>query len=70
MNLAMRIEREPFLGAGHCERGADRRGYANGFKSKRVDTSAGTLALDIPKTAPPSPSTRGASSAAAGRAAR
>jgi len=26
MNLAMRMEREQFLGAGHYERAADRRG--------------------------------------------
>ena len=51
MNLAMRTEREQFLGAGHYERGPERRGHANGFKSKRVDTPAGTLTLDIPKTA-------------------
>ena len=46
----MRTEREQFLGAGHYERGTERRGYANGTKSKKVDTSAGTLKLDIPKT--------------------
>ena len=51
MNLAMRTERDLFLGAGHYERGAERRGYANGYKPKKVDTPAGTLALDIPKTA-------------------
>jgi transposase-like protein len=51
MNLAMRTEREQFLGAGHYERGAERRGYANGYKAKKVDTPAGTLALDVPKTA-------------------
>ena len=51
MNLAMRTERDQFLGAGHYERGADRRGYANGYKAKKVDTPAGTLALDVPKTA-------------------
>lgn len=51
MNLAMRTEREQFLGAGHYERGAERRGYANGYKSKSVDTPLGTLQLDVPKTA-------------------
>ena len=50
MNLAMRTEREQFLGAGHYERGHERRGYANGTKSKKVDTPAGTLKLDVPKT--------------------
>ena len=50
-NLAMRFERENFLGARHYERNDERRGYANGVKSKRIDTSAGTLTLEIPKTA-------------------
>ena len=49
-NLAMRLERERFLGAGLYERTADRRGYANGYKPKRIDTPAGTLTLDVPKT--------------------
>ena len=50
-NLAMRFERENFLGARHYERNDERRGYANGVKSKRIDTPAGTLTLEIPKTA-------------------
>jgi transposase-like protein len=51
MNVAMSLEREQFLGAGHYERDPARRGYANGYKPKRVDTPAGTLHLDVPKTA-------------------
>ena len=51
MNLAMRMKREQFLGAGHYERAVDRRGYANGTKSKLIATPAGTLPLDVPKTA-------------------
>jgi transposase-like protein len=51
MNAAMRLEREQFLGAGHYERSSGRRGYANGTKLKTIDTPAGTLTLDIPKTA-------------------
>ena len=35
-NLAMRLERERFLGAGLYERHPDRRGYANGYKSKTI----------------------------------
>ena len=31
MNLAMRVEREQFLGAGHYERAVDRRGYAKSY---------------------------------------
>jgi putative transposase len=49
-NLALRLERERFLGAGPYERTADRRGYANGYKAKRVDTPAGTVTVDVPKT--------------------
>ena len=51
MNLAMRMEREQFLGADHYERAVDRRGYANGTKPKLIDTLAGTLSLEVPKTA-------------------
>ena len=51
MNAAMRLERERFLGAGHYERSSGRRGYANGTKLKKIDTPAGTLTLDVPKTA-------------------
>lgn len=50
-DLAMRIEREQFLEAGHYERSAGRRGYANGYKTKKLDTPAGTLTLNVPKTA-------------------
>ena len=49
-NLALRLERERFLGAGRYERTADRRGYANGYKAKKLDTPAGTVTLDVPKT--------------------
>jgi transposase-like protein len=51
MNLAMRLEREQYLGAGHYERSSGRRGYANGAKPKKIDTPLGTLTLDVPKTA-------------------
>ena len=50
MNPAMRMAREEFLGAGHYERAAERRGYANGTKPKLIDTLAGTLSLEVPKT--------------------
>ncbi len=49
--LAMQIERERHLGAGHYERTAGRRGYANGTKPKRIDTPAGTVTVRVPKTA-------------------
>ena len=47
----MRMERERFLCAGHYERVSWRRGYANGYKSKKVDTPAGTLSVSVSKTA-------------------
>jgi transposase-like protein len=50
-NLAMRIERERFLRAGHYERTPERRGYANGTRPKKLDTPAGTVTLQVPKTA-------------------
>lgn len=50
-DLAMRIERERYLGAGHYERTPGRLGYANGTKPKKVDTPAGTVTVNIPKTA-------------------
>ena len=48
-DLAMCMEREQFLEAGHYERSAGRRGYANGYKTKKLDTPAGTLTLNVPK---------------------
>jgi putative transposase len=50
-DLAMRIERERFLGAEHYERTPLRHGYANGTKPKRLDTPAGTMTVRVPKTA-------------------
>jgi len=50
-DLAMRIERERFLGAEHYERTPTRQGYANGTKPKRLDTPAGSLTVNVPKTA-------------------
>ncbi len=49
--LAMQIERERFLGAGHYERTPERHGYANGYKPKRIDTPAGSVSVQVPKTA-------------------
>jgi transposase-like protein len=49
--LTMRIERERFLNAGLYERTTTRQGYANGYKPKRVDTPAGTVTVQVPKTA-------------------
>ncbi|NDV89191.1 hypothetical protein GTW51_21230 [Aurantimonas aggregata] len=49
-DLAMRTERDQHLHARPYERSAERCGYANGYKPKKVDTRAGTLTLAIPKT--------------------
>lgn len=50
LNEAMRLERSAFLRAGPWERTEERRGYANGYKPKRVRTRLGELQLAIPKT--------------------
>jgi putative transposase len=49
-NLAMRLEREQHLGAALHERSEGRRGYANGYKPKTVDTPAGSVSLRVPKS--------------------
>ena len=49
LELAMQIERERFLRVGPSERTAERKGYANGYKPKRIDTPAGTLTVAVPK---------------------
>ena len=49
LDPAMQIER--FLGVGHYERTPERRGYANGTKPKTIDTPAGTVNVQVPKTA-------------------
>lgn len=50
LNEAMKLERSEYLRAGPYERNADRQGYANGFKPKRMKTRVGELTLAIPKT--------------------
>lgn len=49
LNEAMKLERSQFLGASPYERNAQRQGYANGFKPKRVKTRVGELLLAVPK---------------------
>ena len=49
LNEAMKIERHQALGAGLYERTAARRGYANGYKPKTVDTRIGKLIVDVPQ---------------------
>jgi transposase-like protein len=52
MNEAMKLERAEYLGAAAHERAPERRGYANGFKPKRVDTRLGRLELEVPQVRP------------------
>ena len=47
---AMKLERTEVLGAQPYERTAERRGYANGFKPKTVQTRMGSLQLSVPQT--------------------
>lgn len=50
MNEAMQLERGEAIGAGPYERSATRRGYANGFKPKTVNSRLGRLRLRVPQT--------------------
>lgn len=52
VNQAMEIERASALGAGPYERSSERIGYANGFKSKKLDTRLGRLDLKVPQVRP------------------
>jgi len=49
LNEAMKIERDNTLGAALYERTDNRKGYANGYKPKTVDTRIGRLTVDIPQ---------------------
>jgi hypothetical protein len=42
-NSAMQAEREKYLGAAPYQRSAERRGHANGFKPKTVQTRVGEI---------------------------
>jgi transposase-like protein len=48
-NEAMKIEREQALSACYYQRTPDRKGYANGFKPKSIDTRLGRIAVDVPQ---------------------
>ncbi|MEQ8788823.1 MAG: IS256 family transposase [Pirellulaceae bacterium] len=50
LNEAMKLERAEVLGAGPYERSANRRGHANGFKPKTVNSRLGRLELQVPQT--------------------
>lgn len=49
LNESMKIERENVLGALPYQRTQQRRGYANGYKPKNIDTRLGKITLDIPQ---------------------
>lgn len=49
-NEAMRLERTEHMGAEPYERTDQRRGYANGFKAKTVNSRLGKLQLKVPQT--------------------
>ena len=49
LNEAMKIEREDCLSAVSYQRTPDRKGYANGFKPKTVDTRMGRIIVDVPQ---------------------
>lgn len=48
-NTAMKCERDKFLGAAPHERSDERRGYANGYKPKGLQTRMGALELEVPQ---------------------
>jgi putative transposase len=48
-NTAMKVEREQFLGASAHERSEERKGYANGYKPKEIQTRMGALDLAVPQ---------------------
>jgi len=49
LNEAMKIERDNALGAALYERIDSRKGYANGYKPRTVDTRMGKLYVDVPQ---------------------
>lgn len=49
LNAAMLLERETHIGAAPYQRGTDRNGYANGFKSRTFHTGIGALELAVPQ---------------------
>ena len=49
-NKVMKLERNHALGAGDYERSTERKGHANGYKSKKLNTRLGSLDLQVPQT--------------------
>jgi transposase-like protein len=50
LNEAMKLQRSDALRAGPYERTSERRGHANGFKPKTVNSRLGKLELEVPQT--------------------
>ncbi len=50
LNEAMRIERSRVIEAEPYQRTEHRKGYANGFKPKTVDTRLGAITFEVPQT--------------------
>jgi transposase-like protein len=50
MNESMKLERSDALGAMPYQRSESRRGYANGYKPKTVNSRLGRLSLQVPQT--------------------
>jgi putative transposase len=49
LNLAMKAERSEVLGAAPYERTAERKGHANGFKNKTLQTRLGEITVAVPQ---------------------
>ena len=49
VNEAMKIERDQALRAESYQRTEDRRGYANGYNDKTVNTRMGSITFSVPK---------------------
>ncbi len=49
LNEVMKIERDHALGAALYERSEQRKGYANGYKPRTVDTRMGRLRVEVPQ---------------------
>ena len=49
INTAMQAERAEHLNAGHYQHTSERRGYANGFKPKTMQTRVGDITFSIPQ---------------------
>src|SRR4051795_7005832 len=49
LRLLMESDVEGLIGAGRCERSAERLNYRNGYRERALDTRPGTLQLRVPK---------------------